>query len=576
MLILKSYLYLVVLYLNLINIDNGVNVLNKFYSYIGTVLALLMIFSSENSFAASLPAGSDPGVQLKKNQENELKQKMEDNIEKERKDLKDNIKDNQDKGENADINKAIKFRLNKIEIDKSEVLTEKELSTIISNYEGKEILINDLYKIVSEINSLYEKKGFIVCKAILPEQTIKKGIVKIILIEGRNGQVFIQGNQSTREDYIKNRLGIKHGEVSPISKLDKALVWFNGSNDVQLKVELKAGSERGTTDYYITAYEPVRQQTTTFFDNAGSESTGEWREGIVYNNASVTGNRDALSITTMRSKGSKSGAINYSMPINNIGTKFGASYSANSIEIIDGALANMDVRGHSEAWGFYLNQPTIVKQNLRQEVSFEMQKQNSKTDILGMHWVNDNIKDYTVALTQTSYQSKSALYQRHGYTIGNYGSEISHEQKDYGRYSFNGIYQYAFDKIHMLNFKLNGQIGANHYLPSAEQFYIGGMYSVRGYKENFLGADSGFSANLEYNIANGDKGQTILFMDGGGVFGDNAFKDHTAISLGVGYRANISKDVNSIVTIGFPLKRDYAGQEVDKVRINCFISGSFK
>ena len=135
MLILKSYLYLVVLYLNLINIDNGVNVLNKFYSYIGTVLALLMIFSSENSFAATLPTGSDPGVQLKKNQENELKQKMEENIKKERKDLKDNIKDNQDKGENADINKAIKFRLNKIEIDKSEVLTEKELNTIISNYE---------------------------------------------------------------------------------------------------------------------------------------------------------------------------------------------------------------------------------------------------------------------------------------------------------------------------------------------------------------------------------------------------------------------------------------------------------
>ena len=83
------------------------------------------------------------------------------------------------KGENADINKSIKFRLNKIEIDKSEVLTEKEISEIINKYEGKEILIKDLYKIVSEINSLYEEKGFIVCKAILPEQTIKKGIVKI-------------------------------------------------------------------------------------------------------------------------------------------------------------------------------------------------------------------------------------------------------------------------------------------------------------------------------------------------------------------------------------------------------------
>ena len=52
--------------------------MNKIYSCIGMAIALLIIFGSENSFAATLPTGSDPGVQLKKNQENELKQKMEE------------------------------------------------------------------------------------------------------------------------------------------------------------------------------------------------------------------------------------------------------------------------------------------------------------------------------------------------------------------------------------------------------------------------------------------------------------------------------------------------------------------
>ncbi len=558
------------------NLDIGVNILNKFYKYLGVVIGILLWINSEQAFAVTLPPNGDPGVQLKKNQENELKQQMEDNIEKQRKDLKDNIKDSQEKDKDADINKEIKFKLNKVFIDKSAVLTAEEIEQITSKYEGKEILIKDLYKIVSEINDLYEKKGFIVCRAILPEQVIKKGVVKILLIEGRNGQIFIQGNNSTRADYIKNRIGIKAGEILSTTTLDHDLVWFNGTNDVQLKVELKAGEKSGTTDYYITAYEPLAVQTSIFTDNAGSESTGEWRQGLVYSNASLTGNRDYFSITTMRSKGSQSGALSYSTPINKSGTKVGVSYSGNSIEIIEGNLANMEVKGHSDAWGLSLVQPTIVKQNLRQELSLEMQKQHSQTDIMGINWVNDNVRDYTLALSQTSYQKNSAFYQRHGYTIGKYNSEMSHEEKNYSRYNFNSIYQYAFDKIHMFNFKLNMQLSGNNYLPSAEQFYLGGMYSVRGYKENFLGADSGFSANFEYTIANENKGQAILFIDGGGVFGDNAFKDHSAISWGVGYRANITSEINSVMTVGFPLKRDYAGQEIDKVRINCFISGVFK
>ena len=39
----------------------------------------------------------------------------------------------------------------------------------------------------------------------------------------------------------------------------------------------------------------------------------------------------------------------------------------------------------------------------------------------------------------------------------------------------------------MLSARLDAQWSADDYLLSAEQFYIGGMYSVRGYEESFLG-----------------------------------------------------------------------------------------
>lgn len=52
----------------------------------------------------------------------------------------------------------------------------------------------------------------------------------------------------------------------------------------------------------------------------------------------------------------------------------------------------------------------------------------------------------------------------------------------------------------MLSARLDAQWSPDDYLTSAEQFYIGGMYSVRGYEESYLGGDSGYSASLEYSV----------------------------------------------------------------------------
>ena len=50
------------------------------------------------------------------------------------------------------------------------------------------------------------------------------------------------------------------------------------------------------------------------------------------------------------------------------------------------------------------------------------------------------------------------------------------------------------------------------YLPSAEQFYIGGAYSVRGYKESLLGGDHGVAVSLEYSVPIAKAVSAFTFM----------------------------------------------------------------
>ena len=57
----------------------------------------------------------------------------------------------------------------------------------------------------------------------------------------------------------------------------------------------------------------------------------------------------------------------------------------------------------------------------------------------------------------------------------------------------------------MITARLDGQLSSTQYLPTAEQFYIGGMYSVRGYEESYLGGDK--------KLTNFARGCDILIHD---------------------------------------------------------------
>lgn len=110
---------------------------------------------------------------------------------------------------------AVRFLLKQVELPESQVLSKEELQKITGGYEGKEVTLDDLYALVSKINGLYQEKGYLTCRAFLAPQTIREGKVKIDLVEGKNGQVEVTGNRSTREKYITDRLHIEPAGFPP-------------------------------------------------------------------------------------------------------------------------------------------------------------------------------------------------------------------------------------------------------------------------------------------------------------------------------------------------------------------------
>ncbi|MGN0941110.1 MAG: ShlB/FhaC/HecB family hemolysin secretion/activation protein [Selenomonadaceae bacterium] len=556
----------------------------KFFAW--AILATSLALPS-TLFAADLPvdagtvqalrAGIDPAQELRRTQEEIENERIRREME-EHRESAGGIDAPAPKDETAAP--AVKFVLHDVVLDSTELIPSDVVKSSYADFIGKETSIDDLYKIVANLNDWYKKHNYLTCRAYLPPQTIHEGVVHIALIEGKNGNVTIEGNRTTRDGYIKDRLGIEEGKIEDMSELNEKLEWFNGTNDVKLHITLKAGEKTGTTDYVIEAYEPKRDAWTLYMDRAGSETTGRWRRGIFYTNRSLTGVRDALSLGYINAQGLDSVSMSYAFPVGRSGTRLSLDYSRNSTEVINGIYVDWDipVRGHATSYGLTLTQPLSVTGRGKTEASFAISRTRSDTDILELPMLRDRFQDFTAALARTNYGDGWACYRKYAYTFGSWDSDSEYqfrESKNYSIFNFNGIYQRGAKHGQLFTVRTSAQWSLTDDLRPSKQFFIGGVTTVRGYPENEIGADKGAVVSLEYSVPASKGVSLYTFFDWGHLFGDTTYDEKTLMGAGLGVRAKLFDGCALDMAAGFPLKKDVARTHVDSCRLHLSLVANF-
>ena len=468
------------------------------------------------------------------------------------------------------------FVLRDVLITPSKVLTAEELDAIRAPYIGRDADVKTLYALVNEINALYRQKGYITCRAFLFDQQIVDGKVTVTLIEGTVGNVKVENNRYTKEVYIKNRLHLQTGEIPVVDRLNNDLLYFNGTNDVQLRLVMKAGEAAHTTDLVLQAYEPQQYTWNMFTDNAGSYYSGQYRVGAFFNVRSLTGERDNLTLGYVHSKGTDAGAFMYRRKLGRSGTSLNLGFNANSVEVTKGQSAGL-IDGHSSAFSVGISQPLKVKDRMRSEVSLEYTHQKSVTDFDNTtRLVDDRIDDVTASYAQTNYGDSFLAYQRHSYVRGYHSNDVTFgESGNFGYYKFYGFFRKNFAHGQFFNLRARAQWAGGAALPSARQFYVGGMDSVRGYRENFLSGDGGFDLSVEYHVPIiNNRTTAFAFFDHGSTHGDHAFDDHVLQGVGFGIRSSLTPNIYANLTLGVPLKRDVNGEKVSNTRLHFILSGT--
>ena len=431
-----------------------------------------------------------------------------------------------------------------VEVSTSAILTDEEIDAIVSDCLSKYTGIDILIGVVDRINTLYRAKGYPNAMAYIPEQTVQDGTAVVELIEGRLGDVTVNGNRLVRGSYILNSLNLDKGAVLSLVELEEKLLSFNRWNSgIRLSSTLNPGrDESGTTDVEINVSETFPVSAYATIDNFASEATGAFRGGLHLVVNDVSGNGDGLLAGGYLNGHSRSAYLDYSIPVFDAEDmqqiRFGFRGSFGGSEASTGSASEFGIKSTTFNASLYISMLLARTQYRNTTLAFSGIVASTTTAALDTLLTKE-----TVVSGRMGIASSEIISDR--FTMS-YGAGITVGTPYKGARDLDEIYLKIdaslqarlnlFSAMYML-FTASGQtMPLNKLIPNQEQMYVGGGNSVRGYSEGCAWGKDAYTASIELHclLPLATKSTLFGFVDHGGVFPYTGDGEHFLVGVGGG------------------------------------------
>jgi hemolysin activation/secretion protein len=427
---------------------------------------------------------------------------------------------------------------------------------------GKRVDIAGLLNLVAEINQIYSQRGIVTAIATLPPQTANNGIVKVKLTEGRLQKSSVEGNQQTSENYIRGAVNPPAGEVLDVPKLNRNVVWFNRTNDVQIRALLQPGRDFGLTDLQIAVTEPPVNTLQFFVDNQGVQTTGKNQVGTYYKRHGLLGRDDRLTFYGVASQGNLNGNAAYNLPFNPWGGRIGVSYTQSQIKIIQGPLSTLDMKGRSDVAAVNVAQPVWVDATWLVQANGAYAYGNTKTEFSAVPVVSDRYSKATGGVSVAASGAEYSVTISPAYNSIDWHDKILGGERNFNTFTGSAAATARLPAEFSATFLASWQYTREKLLPGDQLFSIGGPTTVRGYPTNAVAGDSGYYFNLELhrNMSDLIRGLDIFaFVDSGATF--STFPRLTQLdSAGAGLSWTPHAAITFETSVGVPWRTVLADQ----------------
>ena len=463
------------------------------------------------------------------------------------------------------------FTVTEIKVEGNSVL-EDEINRLIKPLlEKKNIAFEELLQLRSQITRLYADNGYITSGAFIPNnQNVASGIVKIQVVEGELEDIAISGLRRLRKGYVLSRIQRLAGKPLNQQRLEQALQLLQIDPVIErVNAELTAGSVPGNNILQVKITEAPAFHAGVSFANNQSPSVGSEQASVFVAHDNVLGFADRLSAEYGVTEGLDIYDINYSVPVNALDGTVGVRFSNSDSKIIEDEFNDLDIRSETETLSFNLRQPLINTPDSKFALGLAFDLRRSQTFILddmpfsftqGPEDGESKLSVIRFSQDWLQRNTNSVLAARSQFSVGidAFDATVNDSGTDGRFFAWVGQFQWVqrLSRRVLLLAKVNTQLTGDSLL-SAEKISIGGVETVRGYRQNQLVTDSGIVGGVEVRVPLASKVETlqlIPFFDIG--TGWNNRSDNpaqTLASLGLGLQWQPIRGLGLRADYGIPL-----------------------
>jgi hemolysin activation/secretion protein len=486
----------------------------------------------------------------------------------------------------------------------------------VADYVGRPLTTEDLEDVRLALTRLYVDAGYINSGAVLPDQDVTDGVVRFDLVEGRLTGVNVTGNKRLRRGYVVSR--VRHGAGRPLNVLrlrNQLEVLRQDPNLARVVAELRPGAEPGDAYLDIDVVESNPFQLGLQIGNRRSPSVGAEQVEVLASHRNVTGHGDLLSLRygvntggfdAWEFAGLDDFSIDYTVPITAADTTLSLSYTRTDSLVVEEPFDVLGITSASDSAAVTLRHPFHRSANAEFAMSVGLAYRDNQTELLGEAFsfspgAEDGrsvVAPLRVGQEFTARSQLDALALRSTFSIGTglfdatlhgggdtpdghylawlaqaqYVRRVNlrpHGLQDFFRPDGASTYNPLADG--QLVLRGSAQVASDPLL-ATEQFAVGGVDTVRGYRENQLVRDSGLAGSLELRVpliatAGGARVLDVVpFVDLGyadDVDGDSEGEFLSSVGVGLVFAPN--RHLSAQVYYGYALNRD-VNEETDDLQ----------
>lgn len=462
------------------------------------------------------------------------------------------------------------IKVDRFEVIGSTVFSKQELDAVLKDFVGRPLTFAQLLQARSAVSQLYISKGYITSGALIEPQTLSGSVVRISVLEGKLETINVVGTRRLNSNYIRSRLAAATRGPLNEKRLLEALQLLQLSGQVaNISAQLQAGSRAGFNLLLVRVKEASTFQASIFTDNSRSPSVGSWRRGTQISEANLLGLGDSASVIYTNTQGSNAVDLSYALPVNSRSGTVSFQLSRSKSNIVEPPFDALDIEASSRTYELTYRQPIVQTPRTEIAIGIGAGRRESDTSLLGEDFplspgADARGRTRVSALrlfqdfTQRGERDVLAARSQFSLGVGAWGATVSSSGPDGQFLAWRGQLQYVrlLAPETLLVVRSDVQLAGGELLP-IEQFGIGGLETVRGYRQDVLLADSGIfaSAELRYPILRtGDKKgilQVAPFVDFGNVWTNR--EANSLLSAGLGLRWQYAERWNARFGWGIPL-----------------------